>query len=105
MADLVALRHRMAGQRVVHVQARIAKAHLPHDAMRKAQLAVRAGADAQVVAELPVVEVVRAAVARARVGRYLVARPCPQRGALGDAVEHRVGASSSGGSAGGNLAK
>ena len=43
------------------------------DAVRKAELAVRAGADAEVVAELPVVEVVRAAVARPRERRDLVA--------------------------------
>jgi hypothetical protein len=45
-------------QRVLHVGRRLAPAHLAHDAVRETQLAVRAGADAQVVAELPVVQVV-----------------------------------------------
>ena len=54
-------------------------------AVREAQLAVRAGADAQVVAELPVVQVVRAAVAGAREGRDLVALQPGGGGALGDA--------------------
>ena len=58
----------------------------------KAQLAVRAGADAEVVAELPVVEVVRAAVARrAHRPRPRSARRPARAGALGDAVEHGVG--------------
>ena len=52
---------------------RIAQPHLAHDPVRKAELAVRAGADAEVVAELPVVEVVARAVAGARIGRDLVA--------------------------------
>jgi hypothetical protein len=56
--------------------------------MRKAQLAVRAGADAEVVAELPVVEVVHAAMAGPRERRHLVARQPRRRRALGDEVEH-----------------
>jgi hypothetical protein len=70
----VVLRQRRAGQRLVHVEARLAIAHLPHHAMREAQLAMRAGADAEVVAELPVVEVVPAAVVGPGEGRDLVAR-------------------------------
>jgi hypothetical protein len=73
----VRLRHGIGRQRVVHVQLGLAVPHLAHDAVRKAQLAVRARANAQVVAKLPVVEVVPAAVAGARIGRYLVALPAP----------------------------
>ena len=52
---------------------------------------MRAGAQPQVVAELPVVPVMEAAVAGARVGRDLVAGEPGLCGALGDAVQHRVG--------------
>jgi hypothetical protein len=60
---LAFLCHGGAGQRPVHVQLGLAVPHLAHHPVREAQLAVRAGADAQVVAELPVVQVVHAAVA------------------------------------------
>ena len=41
-ADFVVLRDGLAGQRVVHVELGLAKAHLAHDAVREAELAVRA---------------------------------------------------------------
>jgi hypothetical protein len=81
----------VAGQRFGHVALRLAPAHLSHDAVRKAQLAVRAGADAEVVAELPVVEVVHAAVAAACEGRDLVALQAGRDRALADQVEHVAG--------------
>jgi zinc/manganese transport system permease protein len=63
---LVVLRHSLPRQRAVHVAEGLAVTHLAHHAVGKAELAVRARANPQVVAELPVVEVVPAAVARAR---------------------------------------
>ena len=69
----------LPGQRVVHVEPGLAKAHLPHDAVRETELAVRARADAQVVAELPVVQVVPAAVARAWHRPRLRSGPCRRR--------------------------
>ena len=56
--------------------------------MRIAELAVRTGADAKVVTELPVVQVVRALMARARIGRDLVALQARGGRELGDAIEH-----------------
>ena len=58
----------LAGDRALCVHRRFAPAHLAHDAVRETELAVRAGAESQVVAELPVVQVVRAAMAWAREG-------------------------------------
>ncbi len=85
------VRHRLPKQRVAHVGRRFAPAHLAHDAVGKRQLAMRPGADAEVVTEGPVVEVVRAAVPRPREGRHLVARQARRRGAPGDEVEHVAG--------------
>ena len=56
----------------VHVLLRMLGAHLPQDAVVKAELGMRARADAEVVAKLPVVEVVAAGVLRAGVGRGFV---------------------------------
>src|SRR5947208_1947328 len=51
------LRERVAlGERGRHVALGIAKPHLAHHTVREGQLAVRARADAEVVAELPVVQ-------------------------------------------------
>ena len=58
-----------------------APARLAHDAVRKAELAVRAGADAEVVAELPVVQVVPAAIPGARESRGLVVLVAGRAGA------------------------
>ncbi len=84
-------RHRRTRQRLVHVGLRLAPAGLAQDAVREAQLAVRTGADAEVVAEVPVVQVVDAAVTRPRVGRDLVARQAGVAGQGGDAVQHLEG--------------
>src|SRR4051812_42608658 len=54
------------------VVARLLDALVPRNAVGKAHLAMRAGADAEVVAEFPVVEIVLAAMARAREGGGLV---------------------------------
>jgi LysR family glycine cleavage system transcriptional activator len=62
-AHLVFVGHRLPGQRMAHVGRRLAPAHLAHDAVGKDSLPCAPGADAQVVAELPVVQVVHAAVA------------------------------------------
>ena len=83
---------------------RAAIARLPQDAIRKRDLRVGTGANAQIVAETPVVEVVSALIAGLRVGRHfvmLVAGRCqcaPRSTSCIDA------ASSSSGSAGGCLA-
>ena len=53
----------------VHVLLRMLGAHLAQDAVVKTQLGMRARADAEVIAELPVVEVVAAGMIRSRVGR------------------------------------
>jgi two-component system chemotaxis response regulator CheB len=67
--DFVVLRDRIARQRTRHVARRIPNAHLALNAVRKRELAVRAGAKAEIVADLPLVEVVHAAVCGAREGR------------------------------------
>src|ERR1041384_5425775 len=56
----------------LHVLSGLLGARVARHAVGEAQLAVRAGADSQVVAELPVVEVVAAAPAGASEGRSLV---------------------------------
>ena len=55
-----------------HVKLRLSKANLPSNAMRKTELAVGASTYAQVVAKLPVVEVVPTPVAWLGVSRHLV---------------------------------
>ena len=50
-------------QRLHHVKLGLSKANLPSNAVRKTELAVRASPNPQVVAKLPVVEVVPASVA------------------------------------------
>src|SRR5260364_304047 len=49
-------------------------AHLPDDALRKRKFAVRARANSKVIAELPVIQVVPAALMRLRVGGHFVMR-------------------------------
>jgi hypothetical protein len=51
---------------------RLLVARLPQDAVRERQLRVRAGADAEIVAEGPVVQVVARLPPRLRVGRHFV---------------------------------
>src|SRR5690606_18778838 len=55
---------------------RVAELPAPQDRLfgAEGELAVRTGTDAQVVAEAPIVEVVRALAPRARIGRHLVLR-------------------------------
>jgi hypothetical protein len=48
---------------LLHVGLRLLVAGLAQDAVRERQLGVRAGADAEVVAELPVIQIVARAVA------------------------------------------
>src|SRR3569832_2395429 len=62
--------------RLFHVLARMTQLGAALDALRirAAELAVRAGTDAEVVAEQPVVEIVPAAMSRARVSGDLVLR-------------------------------
>ncbi len=59
--------------------------------MRETELAVRPGPNAEVVAKTPVIEVVAAGVATARIGRHLVAPQASAGAARGDAVQHVVG--------------
>ena len=90
--DLALGRDRRARLGAGHVGGRIAQAHLAHDPVREAELAVRAGADAEVVAELPVVEVVAGSDGRrARTPRPRSARGRRAGRACDDAVEHRRG--------------
>ena len=63
---------RAARRRCSRYCLRLLPAHLAHDAVRERQLGMRAGADAEVVAEPPVVEVVPALASRPRERRRLV---------------------------------
>ena len=54
----------------------------------KAQLTVGAGANAQVVAKLPIVEVMLGAMPRASIGRYFVMRQTERSTALKHQVLH-----------------
>ncbi|MDV7390184.1 hypothetical protein RZS08_02470, partial [Arthrospira platensis SPKY1] len=56
-----------------HVQTGLTPANLSQDPMRETQLAVGTRPDAQVIAELPVIGVVPAAVPGSGVGGHLVA--------------------------------
>src|SRR5436190_24362990 len=56
----------------LQILARLLRLLVARHALRERELAVRPGADAEVVAELPVVEVVPAAATRLREGRDLV---------------------------------
>ena len=81
----------VARQGLVHVKPGVAQAHLAMNSVGKTNLAVRASAYAQIVAKLPIVVVVKAAVPRLGEGRDLVARqPCGLRH-VGYFVEHVVG--------------
>ena len=63
-------------ERRIHVGARMAQTRLANDPVVERKLAVGAGADSQVIAELPVVQVVPAGVPFATVGRnFVVAQP------------------------------
>ena len=62
----------MTGQRGLHVAARVPELRLPDDPVGKRQLAVRPGAQPQIVAEHPVVQVVLRPVPRACPGRHFV---------------------------------
>ena len=88
---LVALRHRLALAGVLHVKRRFTVPHLAQHPVRKTELAVRARPNAQIVAKLPIVQVVRAAVAGLGVGRHFVTGQPRSGGQLGDAVHHFVG--------------
>ena len=74
-------------------------AHLPHDAIVEAQLGMGAGADAEVVAELPVIQVVATGVMGTRIGRGFVVlharfgQPCLDRQlhVSGQVVVRKVG--------------
>ncbi len=58
---------------LLHVALGMAPAGLTHDAMRKSELGMGASADADVIAELPVIEVVATAVPRRGVSGHFVA--------------------------------
>src|SRR5438309_10616254 len=85
--DLFVLRNRGARQCLVHVLCGVAETNLPHDPMRKTQLAVRACANAQVITELPVVELVLAAMTGFRERGNLVALQSDLRGSVWDEVQ------------------
>jgi hypothetical protein len=71
-AHLVFFLHRRAGARLLDECGRMLVARLPQHAMRKRELRVCARADAEVVAEAPVIEVVLALPVRFCVRRDLV---------------------------------
>ena len=88
------MRHRgaaAAGLCPLHVQRRVAGAHLADHAVGKAEFAVRACANTQVITKLPIIAVVPARMLRARVGRdFVTLQPgCLRR--LADLVQHVVG--------------
>ena len=68
-----------------------APAHLAHDAVRKTEFAVRACPNAQVVAKLPVIQIMKATVAGFGIGRDLITLHARLSCHLGDAVEHGIG--------------
>ena len=81
---------RRAGQRHIHKAIRITKSHLPNNAVRKAQLAVCARTNPQVVAKLPVIAVVKALMAGLGIGRDLIATHTRRNGAGRNQVQHFV---------------
>ena len=72
---------------LVHVGGRLTPAYLSHDAVRKADLAVCAGPNAQVIAKLPIVEVVQALMPLAGISGHLIALQSSLRGLLGQVIE------------------
>ena len=71
---------RRAARRLLEVLLRLLPAHLAHDAIGERQLRMRAGADAEVIAEAPVVDVVPAfgtRPSRAPMSRSAHSRPAP----------------------------
>ena len=85
------LRGRLSFQRLGHVELRLSKTHLPSNAMRKTQLAVRASPNAQIIAKLPIVEVVPTFVARLGIGRHLIPLQTFSACHFSNQVHHGVG--------------
>ena len=73
MFDIIVLRHGITKQSILHVQLWLAVTHLPHNAMRKAEFAVCTCTQTQIIAKLPIVEVVPAAMAGFGIGGNFVA--------------------------------
>ena len=88
--DVLVLRQAVARQGLLHVAPGLTKPHLAHHPVRKTEFAVRARTEAQVVAKLPVIEVVKAAVAGRGIGRHFVALQASGTGQVGDEVQHVV---------------
>ena len=82
---------RLSLKGLVHVEQGLSKTHLPSNAMRKAQFAVRTRTNAQIIAKLPIVQVVPTFVTWLGIGRHLV--PLQTIGArhCRDQVHHGVG--------------
>ena len=85
------LHHGMGGLCPLHVQAGFTGAHLAHNPVGKAEFAVGTGPQAQVVAKLPVVQVVPAAVAGSGVGGDFIPLQASRCGVRRQRVEHGVG--------------
>src|SRR5690606_32412785 len=90
-ADRIVAADRRRGAGVLQPQARMLVPPAPADATVDAELAMRTGADAQVVAEAPVIEIVPAGMAGQGVGGGLV-MPVAGRGqSLLAGLHHREG--------------
>src|SRR5690554_2918600 len=74
--------------RLLHPGSRVLDLGLPDDAIVKGKLAVGARAYTQIVAELPIIEVMATALARPGIGRHLVAFPTARRRGVGNEVLH-----------------
>ena len=87
--DLADFLHRTAFGDPLEIFPGLLPARGPRDAIGKAQLAVGARADAEVIAETPVVEIVAAFTAGLRPGRSLVVRVTARGKRGADGVLHR----------------
>ena len=76
---------------LLHVKHGFTVTHLSQHTVREAELAVRTSPNAEVVAKLPVVQVVGTPVPRLGISRDFVALQARGCGQLGDAVHHFVG--------------
>ena len=82
---------RLSLKGLVHVEQRFSKTHLPGNAMRKAEFAVRASTNAQIIAKLPIVQVVPTFVTRLGIGRHFIPLQTFDARHGRDQVHHGVG--------------
>src|SRR4030095_6627722 len=82
-ADLSCLLQRRSGRDTFEILRGMLEAYLAHDPIRKRELGMRAGTDAEIIAETPIVEIVAALESRARMRRCFVM-------AIAGIVQHRT---------------